>query len=249
MNSEINALKEQEINVEKMKELADPINELIAVISQDIKPKMISYCKSYIGWKKRHKEELFQDGQKLFVKFPECNEFLKPENSFYISKLKLVFKGLTLYQLDDTISIDGEIGSEVILIKLNIQSKKQEVTVFLKQLKELLCKEDFDINKDITIIRTKKKKEDERYSTPYTLLDLNYDTSDVVDRLKELSVQEYSETLVDKDDLNPPLLFVFGKNINNKQIYVKLKMKGNSSDHILCVSFHYAKEKMLFPYA
>lgn len=79
MNSEINALKEQEIGVEKKKELADPINELIKVISQDKKPKMISYCKSYIGWKKRHKEELFQDGQKQFVKFPECNESLKPE--------------------------------------------------------------------------------------------------------------------------------------------------------------------------
>lgn len=156
---------------------------------------------------------------------------------------------MTLYQLNDIISIDSEIDLEVIKIKLTIQSTKQEVTAFLKQLKELLGKEDFDIDRDITIIRTKKKKEDERYSTPYTLLDLNYDTSDVVDRLKELSVHEYSETLVDKDDLNPPLLFVFGKNIDDKQIYVKLKITANPSDHILCVSFHYAKEKMIFPYA
>lgn len=151
--------------------------------------------------------------------------------------------------MNGKLSIDSDMDLEVIKIKLTLQSKKQEVTIFLKQLKELLGKEDFDIDKDITIIRTKKKKEDERYSTPYTLLALNYDTSDVVDRLKELTVREYSETLVDKDDLNPPLLFVFGKNINNKLIYVKLKMKGNLSDHILCVSFHYAKEKMLFPYA
>lgn len=79
LNSEINALKEQEISVEKMKELADPINELIKVISQDMKPKMISYCKSYIGWKKKHKDELFQNGQKKFVKFPECSEMLKSQ--------------------------------------------------------------------------------------------------------------------------------------------------------------------------
>ncbi|MBD5508379.1 MAG: hypothetical protein HDR05_10125 [Lachnospiraceae bacterium] len=78
-NSEINALKEQEIDIEKMKELADPIIESIKMISQDMKPKMISYCKSYIGWKKRHKEELFQDGQKRFVKFPECSEILKSQ--------------------------------------------------------------------------------------------------------------------------------------------------------------------------
>lgn len=99
------------------------------------------------------------------------------------------------------------------------------------------------------MIRTNKKKEDEKYSTPYTLLDLDYDISDVVERLKELTIREYSETLVDKDDLNPPVLFVFGKYINNRQIYVKLKIKGNPLKHILCVSFHYAKKKMSFPFA
>lgn len=77
LNSEIEKLKEQNINIEKMQELANPIVESIKVISQDMKPKMISYCKSYIGWKKRHKEELFQDGQKKFVKFPKCDEIIK----------------------------------------------------------------------------------------------------------------------------------------------------------------------------
>ncbi|MGN9019308.1 hypothetical protein ACTM9B_10280 [Lachnospiraceae bacterium HCP1S3_A10] len=33
--------------------------------------------------------------------------------------------------------------------------------------------------------------------------------------------EEYSETKVDKDDVNPPILFVFGKDINGKLIYVK----------------------------
>ena len=65
------------------------------------------------------------------------------------------------------------------------------------------------------------------HSTPYTLLDLDYDIEDVVDRLKELTVEEYSETKIDKDDLDPPLLFVFGKNINRKLIYIKLKIKGD----------------------
>jgi hypothetical protein len=134
-------------------------------------------------------------------------------------------------------------------IKLSTQSKKNEVTDFLEELQGILGKENFDIDTDITLIRVKKKKEDERYSTPYTLLDLDYDTYDVIDRLKELTVQEYSETLIDKDDINPPLLFVFGKDINNKQVYVKLKIKGNPSRYVVCVSFHYAKEKMVFPYA
>lgn len=99
------------------------------------------------------------------------------------------------------------------------------------------------------MISKKKQGQDQKYSTPYTLLDLDYDTEDVVERLKELTVAEYSETKIDKDDLNPPLLFVFGKDINSKLVYVKLKIKGDQQRHVLCVSFHYAKEKMTFPYA
>ena len=37
--------------------------------------------------------------------------------------------------------------------------------------------------------------------------------------------------------------------INSKLVYVKLKIKGDQQRHVLCVSFHYAKEKMTFPYA
>jgi len=137
----------------------------------------------------------------------------------------------------------------VVFIRLSIQSKEKEVVEFLNQLKNILESEEFNINSDITIIKSKKSSEKIQYSTPYTLLDLEYDTSDVVLRLKELTVREYSETLVDKDDVNPPLLFVFGKDINGQEVYIKLKIKGAQTRHVLCVSFHYAEEKMTFPYA
>ena len=137
----------------------------------------------------------------------------------------------------------------MITIFLSIQSKKKEVIAFLDDLKVFIEKDNFDIDTDLTLIRKKKKDEDEKFSTPYTLLDLDYDASDVCARLKELTVEEYSETKIDKDDLNPPLLFVFGKDINDKLIYVKLKLKGDQQRYVLCVSFHYAKDKMNFPYA
>ena len=137
---------------------------------------------------------------------------------------------------------------EVIIIFLSTQSKKGEVAAFLKELKMFLEKGDFNIDTDFILIR-KNKKDDMERSTPYTLLDLDYDIEDVVDKLKELTVEEYSETKIDKDDLDPPLLFVFGKNINRKLIYIKLKIKGDQKRHVLCVSFHYAKDKMKFPYA
>ena len=139
---------------------------------------------------------------------------------------------------------------EVIFIFLSRISKRQEVVAFLEELKAFLKGNDFDIDHDLILIK-KKKVDDEEYSTPYTLLDLDYNSEDVVNRLKELTVAEYSETKIDKDDLNPPLLFVFGKDINRRLVYVKLKIKKKEDlrKHILCVSFHYAKEKMKFPYA
>ena len=134
-------------------------------------------------------------------------------------------------------------------IFLSVQSKKREVVAFLKELKDLLGQDDFDINTDMILIRKKKQGKDQIYSTSYTMLDLDYDIDDVIARLKELKLEEYSETKIDRDDVNPPLLFVFGKDIDSKLVYVKLKIKGDQRKHILCVSFHYAKGRMTFPYA
>lgn len=137
----------------------------------------------------------------------------------------------------------------MVSIFLSTQSKKGEVIAFLDELKLFLENADFDMNTDITLIKKRKQGEDCKYSTPYTLLDLDYDVEDVIERLKDLTVAEYSETKIDKDDLDPPLLFVFGKDINSKLVYIKLKIKGELQRHLLCVSFHYAKENMIFPYA
>ena len=121
------------------------------------------------------------------------------------------------------------------------------VTEFLKNLNTILDDKNFNIDKNFIIIKSKKEKE--QFSTPYTLADLEYDATDIVQRLKELTIQEYSETLFDRDDDKPPLLFVFGKNIHSRQVYIKLKIKGTENKYILCLSFHYAEKKMTFPYA
>ena len=131
---------------------------------------------------------------------------------------------------------------------LSFQTKKNEVVAFLDELHKLLESDDFDINTDLNLIRKKKRVEEQKFSTPYTLLDLDYDAEDVVSRLKELKVEEYSETKIDTNDVNPPILFLFGKDINGKLIYVKLKIR-DLKKQVVCVSFHYAKDKMEFPYA
>ena len=85
-------------------------------------------------------------------------------------------------------------------IEISIQSDKKLVAEFLANLNMILNDKEFNIDKNLIIIKSKKEKEKEQFSTPYTLADLEYDASDIVQRLKELTVQEYSETLFDRDD-------------------------------------------------
>lgn len=132
-------------------------------------------------------------------------------------------------------------------IYLGFKSKKNDVILFLDGLHKILDDKRFNVERDL-FLNIKDKPDDEEHSTRFTLLDLNYDSNDVVDRIRELTVAEYSETLVDRDDINPPRLFVFGKMINNKLVYIKLKVKGEPRQRILCISFHYAKDPMEFPY-
>jgi len=136
---------------------------------------------------------------------------------------------------------------EVFLIKISINTKRKNVIVFLEQLHSILSDPSFDIDNIMILISKKKSPEKEMFSTPYTILDLDYETSDIVERLKELIVQEYSETLYDRDDDNPPLLFIFGKDINCKKVSIKLKIK-DVKKKVLCLSFHYAEHVMNFPY-
>ena len=132
---------------------------------------------------------------------------------------------------------------EVITIKIPVRSEKKDVKAFLEELKEILNAKEFNIDNDLMIV--KSNKDEIEYSTGYLMLDLDYDALDVVERLKELTIAEYSETLIDKDDDKPPLLFVFGKDINSRLVYIKLKIKGEQTKRVLCLSFHYAKHDMV----
>ena len=77
------------------------------------------------------------------------------------------------------------------IIKIPIQSDKKVIKAFLEELKEVLESEDFKIDEDLLVIRS--SKEEVEYSTQYTIVDLEYDSFDIVERLKELTVSEYSE--------------------------------------------------------
>jgi hypothetical protein len=116
----------------------------------------------------------------------------------------------------------------------------------LKDLRSIILSDKFNIKTHFKLII--KTKADIKHSTDYTLQDLDYDTADVVACLAELTVEEYSESLLDRDDMDPPILYVFGKVINNKLVYIKVKIRESVENYIICVSFHYAQNDMPFPY-
>ncbi|MCR4605237.1 MAG: type II toxin-antitoxin system MqsR family toxin [Eubacterium sp.] len=93
------------------------------------------------------------------------------------------------------------------------------------------------------------KVDDTSHSTLFTLTDLGYGREDVIKCLMGLSVEEYSETRLDRDDMDPLFLYIFGKMINRKLVYIKLKIRESDRNQVVCVSFHYAKQNMTFPYA
>lgn len=122
---------------------------------------------------------------------------------------------------------------------------RSDIQRFLTSIKSSLSDENFDVDDDFILI--KSNKDDIEYSTLYTLLDLEFDVYDVVNVLKSLEVEDFSEIKIDEDDPDPPLLYVFGKFINKREIYIKIKYR-NSADlnQVICVSFHYAKWKMSY---
>ena len=124
---------------------------------------------------------------------------------------------------------------------------RSDIENFLNNIKGILEDDSFDIDNDFFLI--KSKKEDEKHSTPYTMVDLDFDVYDVVDTIRKLNVEDFSEIKMDEDDPNPPLLYVFGTTINGKTNYIKIKCRINEETQmVICVSFHYAAWEMKYPF-
>ena len=141
----------------------------------------------------------------------------------------------------DKLSIDSYNNiddSEVIFIPKyrSMISSRSDIVAFLEELKDA-------INNDCQMFFNYSKK------NQATLLKLDYDESDIMRELLSLRIQDYSETVFDTDNSDPPLLFVFGKMIMSKEVYIKLKVRVHGENKTtLCISFHFSEHSMLYPY-
>jgi len=82
-----------------------------------------------------------------------------------------------------------------------------------------------------------------------TLLDLGYLEDDVIAEIMELDVTNYIKGPEEDEDGYGGDFWFFGKVIQNREIYIKLKIKnfdesGEKQLSCLCFSFHFAKYKL-----
>lgn len=122
----------------------------------------------------------------------------------------------------------------------------EEVNDFLSNLKFILNSEDFDPSNDLDIL-SKKKSESatDPFTTFNTLQELSFDRYDVVEQLFSLELSDYVETFIDSMDSTLPSFYTFGKEIQRREVYIKVKIRDRMNNKIFCVSFHFAKFALL----
>jgi hypothetical protein len=137
-------------------------------------------------------------------------------------------------------------------LSTKIISTETEVDGFLRDLKGILTDEEFDVSIDLDIL-TKKKIESptDPYTTFNTLQALSFDRNDVVKQLLSLDASDYIETFIDDKDNTLPPFYTFGKDISNREVYIKVKIRDKKRRKVFCVSFHFARYPLssIRPYA
>lgn len=124
-----------------------------------------------------------------------------------------------------------------------------KVSAFLQELKQVLCSKEFDCEKDLDILLSKKTDPDNAgYTTVETMAALGYKNKDVYNELILLTEQDYCNTVIDDVDPTLPKFFAFGKTIQNSEVYIKVKIRDRIKGKVFCVSFHFAKYPLKKPY-
>lgn len=80
-------------------------------------------------------------------------------------------------------------------------------------------------------------------------MELNFNEQDVINELFALEIADYVYDLPDEIKPDEAYYKVFCKEIQNKNIYIKLKIKKTKNKYLFCMSFHIAEHKITkFPY-
>lgn len=124
----------------------------------------------------------------------------------------------------------------------SVTESREKVEQFLVELKSILSSPNFNPAKDLDIL-PKKKSEDmfDPYTTANTLLALGFNNEDVRNELLKIGVEDYAETLIDVIDATLPPFYVFYRDIQSREVYIKVKIRDSITGKVFCISFHFAR--------
>lgn len=111
---------------------------------------------------------------------------------------------------------------------------KAEATSFLKDFKEKLVFWD-------VLFR------DDRGKNAQALVDLEIRPIDRKAILEALETTDYSQGPLEEKLYGGAEMWVFGKTVKKKEVYIKITM-GALGSSVICISFHLAQHKMNYPF-
>ncbi|MDP4853476.1 MAG: hypothetical protein NWR22_09860, partial [Saprospiraceae bacterium] len=88
---------------------------------------------------------------------------------------------------------------------------------------------------------------DERGKNAQAVLDLEFRPIDRNIVLQALEIKDYSEGPVEEKLYGGADMWVFGKTIKKRDVYIKITM-GSIGSSVICISFHLAQHKMNYPF-
>lgn len=87
---------------------------------------------------------------------------------------------------------------------------------------------------------------DERGKNKQALADLDIRPLDRVSVLEDLITDDYSEEPLQEQLYDNADMWVFGKTVKDKEVYIKITM-GKPGTRVICISFHIAEHSLHYP--
>jgi hypothetical protein len=87
---------------------------------------------------------------------------------------------------------------------------------------------------------------DDRGKNAQTLIDLELRPIDRKTILETLETEDYSEGPLPETLYKSADMWVFGKTVKKKELYIKITM-GDLNNSVICISFHLAQHPMNYP--
>ena len=87
---------------------------------------------------------------------------------------------------------------------------------------------------------------DDRSKNTQALIDLEITRKDRNEILQALQIKDYSEGPLNEALYNGADMWVFGKMIKEREVYIKITL-GIMGSNVICISFHVAEHAMHYP--